>query len=264
MSFFELSKILGFLLDPLNVIFLAVLSATLQLWRGRHSAALRLLALVCVVCIAILVFPVSQSLLIPLEQRFPIPDLARTKVDGVIMLGGAQQTLITREFGQPAMNRHAERMTTFLALARKYPDAKLVFSGGSGLLLHQDVSEADVVRLFLKEQGFDPDRVLYESKSRNTYENAVLSKNLATPKPNETWLLVTSAAHLPRSVGIFRSIGWDVVPMPCDYQARKDGWGPSFSLLDSLQDIRYATHEWIGLIVYYVTGKTAMFLPEVK
>jgi uncharacterized SAM-binding protein YcdF (DUF218 family) len=261
MSFFEFSKIFGFLIDPLNVVFLLIFIATLLLWGGRHLAARRVLTFVLAIFAIVIVFPIGDLLLSPLEQRFPPLDPWPPKVDGIIMLGGAQRSLLTKEYGQPALNRHAERMTTFLALARHYPDAKLLFSGGSGEIRHQDVSEVDTVRLFLKQQGFNPDRVRYESKSRNTYENAVLSKNLAKPKPNEIWLLVTSAAHLPRAVGVFQNIGWSVVPVPCDYEAMKPTWLPSLDLLDAMQNIHYALHEWSGLAVYYFTGKTGRFFP---
>lgn len=261
MSFFQLSKILGLVIDPLNAVFLLLVVATIFLWWGKPLAARRLLTLIVALFIAVIVLPVGNSLLLPLEERFPQPNPLPEKVDGIIMLGGAQLPLLTRAHGQPALNARAERMTTFLALARQYPQAMLVFSGGSGELLHQDVSEAETVRLFLRQQGFDADRVRYESVSRNTYENAINSKALVQPKTGETWLLVTSAADLPRAVGIFRHIGWPVVAIPCDYNALRAEWAPSSSLLDALLTIRSGLHEWIGLAVYYLTGKTDTLFP---
>ena len=62
--------------------------------------------------------------------------------------------------------------------------------------------------------GVPPERMLFETAARNTHENAVLAHALAKPRPGETWLLVTSASHMPRSVGVFRRAGWDVVPWP--------------------------------------------------
>ena len=261
MPFFEASKILSLLIDPLNAIFLLLLIATLFLWRGKLLPARRLLTLLVTGLVAVIVFPIGNLLLLPLEERFPQPNPLPAKVDGIIMLGGAQQPRLTRAHGQPAMNGRAERMTTFLALARQYPGAKLLFSGGSGEFLHQEVNEADTVRLFLQQQGFDADRVVYESRSRNTYENAVNSKALAQPKAGETWLLVTSAADVPRAVGIFRKIGWPVLPFPCDYNALRGEWAPNLALLDALSTIDHGLHEWIGLAVYYLTGKTSSFFP---
>ena len=262
MSFFELSKILGLLIDPLNAIVLLLVIATIFLWRGKPLAARRLLTLIVALFIALIVFPLGDLLLGPLEERFPQPSSMPTKVDGIIMLGGAQQPRLTNAHGQPAMNGGAERMTTFLALARQYPEARLIFTGGSAALLHADVGEAETVHLFLRQQGFDAGRVLYETRSRNTYENAVHSKALAQPKAGERWLLVTSAANLPRAIGVFRSIGWPVQAMPCDYHSLPPEWPVFNSPLDSLVEISNGLHEWIGLVVYYITGKTSSFFPQ--
>ena len=261
MSFFELSKILGALAEPLNTILLLLLVATLLLWRGRARAGRWLLTATVAVLSLIMVLPISNLLLTPLEQRFPQLDPLPAKVDGIVMLGGAQQPRLTRAYGQPAMNDHAERMTTFLALARRYPEARLLFSGGSGDIRHPEAGEADTVRLFLEQQGFDASRVQYESRSRNTYENALYSKALVKPQANETWLLVASAGDVPRSIGVFRAVGWQVTPFPCDYNALPLEWTPSFSLLDSLKGVDYALHEWIGLLAYYLTGKSSSIFP---
>lgn len=261
MSFFELSKILGLLLDPLNAIYVLLIIIAIMLWGGAFVWARRLVLLLVLVLSAVIVLPVGDWLLAPLENRFPQLVPLPEKVDGIIMLGGAQEPRLTKAHGQPAMNSHAERMTSFLALARLYPDARLVFSGGSGDPLHQDVNEGDTVKLFLIQQGFDATRVVYESRSRNTYENVLFSKELVQPKPNETWLVVGSAADLPRTVGIFRRLDWRVTAVPCDYRALPPELLPSLSLLDNLLNIRAALHEWAGLVVYYFTGKSASFFP---
>jgi len=261
MDFFQLSKTFSWLLDPLNSIFLLLLITMVLLWRGKILAARRTLGFVIAVLLAVIVIPIGSLLLWPLEQRFPQLNPQLEKVDGIIMLGGAQRPLITRAYGQASVNGHAERMTTFLMLARRYPKAKLVFSGGSGDMRNQDVTEAATVKLFLQEQGFDANRVLYEDKSRNTYENGVFSKKIAEPKTGETWLLITSAADLPRAVGVFRRIAWPVVPVPCDYDVLEPRWRLTSSLLDALLSISHGLHEWIGLAVYYLTDKSDSFFP---
>jgi uncharacterized SAM-binding protein YcdF (DUF218 family) len=260
-AFFQLSKILGLLLDPFNVLYGLLVVVMILLWRDRSVWARRLLVLTVLALTAVIVLPIGDWLLAPLENRFPQLGTLPAKVDGIIMLGGAQEPRLTKAHGQPAMNSHAERMTTFLAMARQYPDAKVVFSGGSGDLLHQDVNEGETVRLFLTQQGFDPTRVLYESRSRNTYENVLLSKDLVKPRPGDVWLVVGSAADLPRTVGIFRRLDWPVTAVPCDYRALPPEFFPSLSLSDNLLNIRAALHEWIGLVVYYLTGKCASVFP---
>jgi uncharacterized SAM-binding protein YcdF (DUF218 family) len=259
--FFEIAKTFGVLLDPANVLLLLLVLVAWLLWRRRWRAARRLVT-VAVIALATLIFtPLTSLLLLPLEQRFPMPTPFPDKVDGIIMLGGAQQPALTAAYGQPALNARAERMNSFLALARRYPAAKLVASGGSGNVMRQELSEAETTRLFLIEQGFDPARVVFESKSRNTYENAVLSKEIVSPQPAETWLLVTSAADIPRAVGVFRKLGWPVVPVPCDYNATPPNWKPSLSLLMELDLLHYAVHEWAGLAAYYLTGKSESLFP---
>jgi uncharacterized SAM-binding protein YcdF (DUF218 family) len=263
MDFFTLSKVFGLLLDPLNVVFLLLVIVLLLLWRGKQVVARWLLTMVVAAMAVVILLPIGDLLLLPLEQRFPLPNPWPAQIDGIVMLGGAQRPLYTRVYGQAALNAHAERMIKFVELARAYPHAKLLFSGGSGDLRHQDVSEADTVKLFLRQLGFAPQRVLYDSRSRNTYENAVFSKKLADPKPGEKWLLITSAADIPRAVGVFRQLGWPVIAVPCDYEALPPDWLPSTSLLDAMKDIRHGLHEWIGLFVYYLTGKSASLFPAV-
>ena len=144
-------------------------------------------------------------------------------------------------------------MAPFAALARRYPDAKLVVSGGSGELTPGPMSEAAVVEMFFAEQGLDPARLILEDKSRNTYENGVFSKQLIRPKPGETWVLVTRAHHMPRAMGVFRKIGWDIIPYLADYRALPDLG--QFGSGGELSTLYAALHEWIGLAAYWSTGR---------
>ncbi len=259
--FFILSKLVWALIEPTNLLILGFLTGTLLLWLGRTRAARNTLAVTSIVLLTVVLLPVGDALLIPLEQRFPAPELP-PRLDGIILLGGAQRPLLTRDYHQPAMSGAAETMTTFLALARAHPEARLVFAGGSGDPRHQDVSEADTVRLFLRQQGFDPNRLTYERRSRNTYENAAFAKRLVTPKPGQQWVLVTTAYGMPRAVGVFRAAGWPVIPYPCDYRVgRHLQLLPSLLIGDSLSTLAMALHEWLGLTAYYVTGKTSALFP---
>jgi uncharacterized SAM-binding protein YcdF (DUF218 family) len=261
-SFFTISKIAGFFINPLNAIFVLFLIVTLCLCLGKNSIARKLSMFITAIFVSLLFVPVGDILLQPLEKRFSMLNELPEKVDGIILLGGAQQPLLTRHYGQPSINGHAERMTTFLALARRYPNAKLVSSGGSGDILNQDVGEEHTIRLFLKEQSFDPNRVIYESKSRNTYENVIYSKELVSPKKGETWLMIMSAASMPRAMGIFQKFDWTVVPVPCDYQSLPPKFGVSLDLIGQMNKINDALHEWVGLAVYYATDKSASFFPQ--
>ena len=162
--------------------------------------------------------PLHVWVQMPLEDRFPRPDPPPARVDGIVVLGGAVEQDLTEARGIPALNGAAERMTEPVALMRRYPDARLVFTGGQGALLHGGLTEADVARQLWTGMGVPPERMVFETASRNTHENAVLARALAKPRPGETWLLITSASHMPRSVGVFRQAGWTVVPWPVNYR----------------------------------------------
>jgi uncharacterized SAM-binding protein YcdF (DUF218 family) len=207
------------------------------------------------------VFPIGTWLLRPLEDRFPPPKPLPSHVDGIISLGGAINLELTETRGRPALKDSAGRMTDFVALARRYPKARLVFAGGSGAIVPGRTTEADVARVFYAELGIDPRRVIFEHKSRNTHENAALASALVHPHPGERWLLVTTAADLPRAVGSFRGAGWQVIGVPADYHTQRDGGGWFPGLLGGLRDADWAVHEWIGLVYYRLRGWTPSLFP---
>ena len=247
---FVLSKIFWLVAQPANLLLLLLLLGLLiglTPWRrlGRWLTAIAALSFV-----GIAILPLGDWLILPLEQRFPAPDALPEQVDGIIVLGGAVGVGGTVEYGRPALNGHAERMTEFIALARRYPQARLVFTGGNATLLGDGkVTEADVARFLFETIGPPPDRVIYESESRNTFENAVNSKRLVAPTDDERWLLVTSAFHMPRAIGVFRKAGWTVQPYPVDYKSRRRP-RLRFSLVGGLGMLHFASHEWIGLVAY--------------
>jgi uncharacterized SAM-binding protein YcdF (DUF218 family) len=122
--------------------------------------------------------------------------------------------------------------------------------------------ESDFAPGLMAELGIDPARVIFERDSRNTYENALYTKRLAEPGPDEVWLLVTSAFHMPRAVGVFRQAGWRVVPYPVDYQSGGlDHAGLGFDLVGGLDLIDLAVHEWLGLGAYRAFGWTDALYP---
>jgi uncharacterized SAM-binding protein YcdF (DUF218 family) len=168
---------------------------------------------------------------------------------------------VTAARGRAALNDAAERLVAFAELARRHPQARLVFAGGSASLTGSRLTEADAAEVYFREIGLDPGRVIYENRSRNTWENAVFTRALVEPKPGERWLLVTSAAHMPRSMGIFRRVGFPVAAFPVDYRTTGHGWrfhgraGGALELVDS------AVHEWIGLVVYRLADKTDALFP---
>ena len=206
--------------------------------------------------------PLGAVLLRPLEDRFPPPRANIPAPAGIIVLGGALDEARSEARGEAYLTAEASRLTTALDLAQRYPTARLVFTGGAGSLLDEP-SEAIGVRKLWLALGASPERMSFESKSRNTWENALFTRDLLKPKPGETWLLVTSAWHMPRSVGIFRRLGFDVTPYPVAYRTLGDArdWLSSAPLMERLFMLEFSVREWIGLVAYRVTGKTDALFP---
>lgn len=253
---YVLSKLLWFVLRPGTFALLLSLLGLAAMWRGRRWGRWPLLAGLGFF-VMVLATPVGPLMLIPLEERFARPATPPAHVDGVIVLGGAVDQTLTEARGIPALNGAAERMTEAVVLARQYPNARIVFTGGQGSLVHGTQTEADVARLLWSRMGLAEARVTYEDQSRNTHQNAVLSKALVQPAANETWLLVTSASHMPRSVGVFRRAGWNVVPWPVNYRT-----GRSFAALydapfpERIGQFEGALREWVGLAAYWLMDRT--------
>jgi uncharacterized SAM-binding protein YcdF (DUF218 family) len=261
--FFVLSKTLGVMLLPTNFLLGAgligaILLATRLAWLGRR------LMIFSVALLVICGFsPVGNLILYPLEQRFPPWDALRGAPDGIVVLGASIDADLSVAHGTAVVRSAADRIIAAAALARRYPNARIVFSGGSANLISNDAREADYAGAIFESLGIAKTRLIMERRSRNTVENAEFSKALVAPKPGERWLLVTSAFHMPRSVGLFRKAGFVVEPYPVDWRVGGRGDLISFTdiAVDGLGRTDLAVREWIGLIAYRATGKIDELLP---
>ncbi len=257
-----LSKVLWFVFRPGTFALILALVGLAAMWRGRRWGRWPLLAGLGFF-VMVIVVPVGPLMLMPLEERFSRPTDAPARVDGIVVLGGAVDQNLTEARGIPALNGAAERMTEAVVLARRYPEARIVFTGGQGSLVHGGLTEADVARQIWTAMGLDEGRVTYESESRNTHQNAVLTHAIVQPKPGETWLLVTSASHMPRSVGVFRHAGWQIVPWPVNYRT-----GRSLAALydapfpERVGQFEGAFREWVGLVAYWLMGRMETPFPR--
>ena len=163
----------------------------------------------------------SHRLVLHLESAFPRANLEDGRaITGLIVLGGGEDRI--REAGR---------------LAQRYPRLQVVVTGAG---------EREYV---LRALGRDmaPDRVQVETRARNTYENAVLAKATAHPRSGDRWLLITSAAHMPRAIATFHRQGFAVEPWPM--------WDPD-------RTMSVACHEWLGLAGYWLLGRTSNLLPS--
>jgi uncharacterized SAM-binding protein YcdF (DUF218 family) len=260
--FFTLSKILAILVEPLAYPYLLLAVAVVMRWRRRRRMMKICIAGALLLPLLYGVLFLSRAPLQYLESRYDIPALSGPPVDGVIVLGG--HTVfgdISESRNQPQQNRAADRLTKGLMLHRTNPGSTLLFSGFDGRLTPAGWSEAETIRRLVAELGVANDGIIYESTSRNTYENAVNSLAVAVPQPGSRWVLVTSAAHMPRAKGAFAAAGWDsIIAYPVDFQT---GTGSSdiFDLEAGTDAVRTWLHEFVGIAAYWATGRSAILIP---
>ncbi len=260
--FFYLSKLGWALISPDSLIVILIAAAWLSQVFGWQKWARRLLASGTLMLVLIGFLPIGEWLMAPLENRFPANAALPAQADGVIVLGGALDPYKSFAWQQAELGNGAERMTNFVYLAGIYPGAQLVFSGGSGSLTQQQYKEADAAQIFADQMGLAERAILFESDSRNTAENVSNSKSLVNPQPGDEWIVITSAFHMPRTIGIFCEQDWVVTPYPVDHQSSKGNLlRVEYALVANLGLLRTAIREWLGLIVYRASGRSSQLFP---
>jgi len=262
--FFVLSKTLGIMLLPTNfLVGLLVLGAILSATRLARFG--RKLLIVAIVLLLVCGYsPLGNLLMFTLESRFPAWDPSAGTPDGIIVLGGPIDADLSTAHGMPVVHGSPDRIFAAVALARRYPNARIIYSGGSPNLISNDAREADFAAELFESFGIDRARLIMERASRNTYENAVFSKSLAQPKPGEHWLLVTSAFHMPRSMGLFRKAGFAVEAYPVDWRvgtSASDILSFTTIINEGLSRTDTAMREWMGLVAYRMSGRIDTLFP---
>jgi len=256
--FFIASKLVWALIRLATWLVIGLALGLLLLIRGRHKGARRVLTVTLAATLVIGIFPLGEVLIKPLETTYPA-NPAFSQVNGIIVLGGAEDARKTTYWNQVQLNDAGERFTAALALAQRFPRAKIVFTGGSGSLKHtlrNGGSGATVAREFFAKQGIPSSRLVLESKSRNTAENARLTYTLVQPKPGQTWALVTSAFHMPRAMRSFARAGWTgLVPYPVDYRSGRFADEIGWNLAKNLQTLNTVVREYVGLLAYSLTDQ---------
>ncbi|WP_311195277.1 YdcF family protein [Thiomicrorhabdus immobilis] len=230
---------------------------------NKISAAKKILIPTGLVAFVLMAYPISDYLMKPLEERFSTPSVMPEKIDGIIILGGGEDLKRSLSWKVAELGLGGDRYIGTASLALAYPNVPVIFTGGSGLVsLQNSEGEGALARQILTTIGIQESRLIIESKSRNTYENFKYTKVLL-PKPQGTYLLVTSSFHMPRSVGVARAQGINVIPYPVDYRTNADELRIfDFDLFDHLKALEPAWREWVGLTVYYFTDKTANWFPK--
>jgi len=250
-------------LSPSQLILGAVVLGALLVVLGRKTWGTRISV---VAGLALLIFgllPTAIYIANPLETRFPRPQLP-AEIAGIILLSGAERPAASELYGEPQTGRHGGRYTTTLRLAARYPEARVVYTGGpreqpgKGRLETQTA----VAMELLGSLGLETSRLSFEQGSSDTCTNAANTQAFVRPVAGENWVVVTSAMHMPRTVACFRAAGWDVIPYPADYQSVKGSWNAgSFQIAGNLELLDMAAHEWLGLAYYRLSGRTKELFP---
>jgi uncharacterized SAM-binding protein YcdF (DUF218 family) len=266
--FYYLGKFLWSLVAPGNALVLCVVcGAGLALLRpagrlrcfGRWLLGAGLAALVLIMLV-----PLGYWGMAVLEERIPQPATLPAEVAGIIAIGGSESEHIAAVRGADyASFGTMNRLFVLTLLAKKYPQAMVMYAGGSTRVQpHVSMRQADIAAKVLAVML--PQRtVLYERESRTTYENALNAAAMLGDKRKQPWILVTSAAHMPRSLGTFRQQGWNVIPMPADY--RTEGvFKPlmQFDFMHNLVMLELFLREVCGMIGYYYGGKSDALFPR--
>ena len=260
MSFY-LSKILWLIVNPFNIfIFITLFTMFLYFINLRRLSLI--IYLINFIFIALISFlPIGSYLTYIIEKEFHTNTKIPERVDGILILGGATNPLLFKEFDQISLNGSAERLVESVMIIRKFEKAKVIFSGGSGIVNRSDLDHSQVAKLFYKKMGVDINKIFFEDKSRNTHENIIYSKKIAKPKKNENWLLITSAFHMKRALLIAEKNNWKFIPYAVDFKNIKEfKLTPNLNLLSNLNSFQSGLHEWLGLVSYYLMGRTEKFL----
>lgn len=257
-AFFILSKLAGAGLRAETWIIALLILGGLARWRGHARLARAMSGLGMALLVGLTMFPLGDLLIRPLETRYPVaPPLGR--VDGIIVLGGAEQAGLATYWGLPQVNDAGERFLEGAALALAHPQARLIFTGGSGALGdlgRSDLPQAGMARRLFQSLGIPPQQILTEGTSRNTAENARNTLALVTPAPGQVWVLVTSAYHMPRAMQSFQAAGWvGLVAWPVDHRSGRGLGQIGWNLSRNLNLFNVAVKETIGLIAYNLTGR---------
>jgi uncharacterized SAM-binding protein YcdF (DUF218 family) len=251
---FLASKLFWFVIAPFNLAIFALTGAMFAMMLKQHILARKLGILAFSILLIFGVLPTGQFMVRYLETRFAAPAPMPARVSGIIILGGALDTGLGTVHGTPQVNASADRINTFVTLARQYPRARLVYTGGIGAIDGRGQSEGSMIRdMLAKVYNFNPGaRLSVEDQSRTTAENVTLTKAQQQPLADQEWLLVTSASHMPRALGSFRAGGWNVTPVPADYLT---GGTAHHTFLENMNLSHTAVKEIVGIAAYALTGK---------
>jgi len=244
------------LLQPSTLLVLLAVVSLILARAKWYSLSRFALGLAITIVLAVVMLPINDFLGAMLEgQTSPQVGLPES-IDGVIVLGGALDWRVTKARGQLSLNGSGERLAAAAALGQRYPQAELVFTGVfADQLIDNFQTYADPQSLFFGE-AFQDRHLTFIGESGSTYEDALRAIEVLQPKPNASWILVTSALHMPRSLATFQTQGWQLIPYPVDYRTTgKIRFAPSINVASALADLDLIVRELGAYWIYRYMGR---------
>ena len=253
-----ISKFIWYFLNPLNFLIILIIFGFFFNLLNKKIISKFFFLFSFFFFISIGVFPLGNFLLYKLEQHYQASSILPNSIDGILILGGPSNSNLTRQHNQVSFNEAGERLTETIKIIKNFNPEKIIFSGGSYEQTFED-SHAFVAKKFFSEIGIDVNKFFFEYQSRNTYENILFSKKIANPDKNEKWLIITSSFHMKRSMNVAEKLEWKLIPYPVDFRTGKYfSFKPSFfNFLENLNAFNLASHEFFGLLSYYLLGRTS-------
>ena len=254
---FYIARVANYLLEPLYILsFFLLILIFLLLFTNFKKLTIFSAKFLLILFLFFGYTPLSNFLLNKLEDFIKPSKYPVQQLKGIVVLGGSFNSgLQSKERNQVLLNSSAERLTKVLEIYNKNPKILILFSGFSGELKPQGWSESDMAKKFFLEQGVRSDNLIFENKSRNTFENINYSKDIIKNYKG-TWGLITSASHMPRSYFGFKRQGLILEPIIVDF---KTGTSPifwiSFNIGSGLSNWSTLLHEVVGISYYKITGK---------
>jgi uncharacterized SAM-binding protein YcdF (DUF218 family) len=253
---FYLTKVLWVIFNPFNlIIFLILFGVFFSLINLKFISKLSYIA-ASLAFILFGILPTGSYLNYLLERDFYDSTSIPSNLTGIVILSGASDPYLTREHNKVALGSAAERLTESVVIIKNNPNIKIIFSGGPAYFNYPNLKDSDSAKLFFSEMGVDFSKIIFEEQSKNTFENILFSKKIANPNLDEKWLVISSAHHLRRVINVSIKAKWKLIPYATDFNfSKKYDFDISLNFLENLNQFNKATHEWMGLIYYYLTKK---------
>lgn len=256
---FLLGKALWLILAPSHFLLLILLLGVI-LFKFKPNLSYRLSRSVTIVLLLIALTPVEHLILAPLEHRISAPNSLR-HIDSIVVLGGGQQKKQSHQFPYSGFGQHTGRMIAAIDLAKQL-NVPLIFVGGQEQATQELYLESTSLKTLVKMADLPSNQVFINDQSNDTYDNATKAKKILAAQQLNHSLLITSAAHMPRALGVFQQQQINITPFPVEYKLSNEShWFSPISLVKKLYLIEYGVHEWLGLAKYYLLGMTPSFFP---